>query len=77
MQHSAGGPQTGCLPASGMEVEGKEEGGRGERRKRGKGERRQRSGDIWRWRERRSVVQHNTLGDAPLCQFHASEEVMF
>ena len=59
-----------------MEVEGKEEGD-GKRRERGEGERRQRSGEIWRWRERQSVVQMNRLGDGPLCQFHASEEVMF
>ena len=59
-----------------MEVEGKKE-GEWKRRERGEGERRQRSGEIWRWRERRSVVQMNTLGDAPLCRFHASEEVMF
>ena len=76
MQRSAGGPQTGCLQASGMEVEGKEE-GEGKSREIGKGERRQRSGEIWRWKERQSVVQMNTLGDGPLCQFHASEEVMF
>ena len=76
VQRSAGGPQTGCLPASGMEAEGKEE-GEGERRERGEGERRQRSGEIWRWRERQSIVQMNRLGDAPLCQFHASEGVMF
>ena len=59
-----------------MEAEGKEE-GEGERRERGEGERRQRSGEIWRWRERQSIVQMNRLGDAHLCQFHASEEVMF
>ena len=60
-----------------MEGEGKEEGERGERRERGKGERKRRRGEIWRWRERQSVVQMNRLGDGPLCQFHASEEVMF
>ena len=75
MQRSAGGPQTGCLLASGMEVEGKEE-GEGKRKERGEGEKRQRSSEIWRWRERQSVVQMNRLGDGPLCQFHASEEVM-
>ena len=60
VQRSAGGPQTGCLQASGMEVEGEEE-GEWKRRERGESERRQRSGEIWRWRERQSVVQMNRL----------------
>ena len=70
VQRSAGGPQTGCLPASGMEVEGKEE-GEGKRRKRGDRE-------VVRYGDggRGNLVQMNRLGDGPLCQFHASEEVM-